>query len=185
LLGLCLLVAVVTAPISSAVSSAGGATNRLDGVALGPIVLAGVLLAPLIEELTFRLTVAPFRAWWLVVSAAGLVLVDVWVGLVAFALAVSVALVGPLRRRVAAGWTRRFPLVFYGSAMLFGLVHASNWSLDHPALAVALVPLLVLPQALIGVVLGYARVTMGLLRSMMLHAAYNGSLLLLAVALVR
>jgi hypothetical protein len=176
---------VVTGPISSAVSSAGGATNRLDDVRLGPIILAGVLLAPLVEELTFRLTVAPFRAWWLVLSSAGLVLVDVRVGLVAVVVALAIALIRPLRRRVAAGWARHFALVFYGSAVIFGLVHASNWVLDRPGLAVVLVPLLVLPQALIGVVLGYARVTMGLLRSMLLHAAYNGSLLLLAAALTR
>ena len=43
-----------------------------------------------------------------------------------------------------------------------------------------MLPLLVLPQGLIGVVLGYTRVRMGLRWSMLLHASYNGTVLGLA-----
>jgi hypothetical protein len=183
LLGLCLLIALITGPLSAVVSSVGEAENRLDDVAPLYVVIVGVFLAPLLEELTFRLPVGPLRPWWLLVSAVGLGSIDLRLGAVALLLAGVAVAVAPIRRAVLTFWHDQFPLVFFGSAVLFGVVHATNWHLGRPGLAFIILPLLVLPQALIGIVLGYTRVRMGLRGSMLLHGAYNGTVLGLAALL--
>ena len=92
------------------------------------------------------------------------------------------AYMASLRRRAEGLWARRFPLLFWGSAVLFGLVHAFNWELGGRGWrAVALVPLLVLPQTGLGLVLGAARVRLGYLGAVLLHASYNATILALTL----
>jgi hypothetical protein len=183
MLGLCLLIALVTGPLTAVVSAVGDADNRLDDVAPLVVVIVGVLLAPVLEELTFRLPLAPLRPWWLLVSALCVASVDLRLGLVALVVAGAVVAYRPLRRAVVRFWEQRFAAVFFGSAVAFGIVHATNWHFGRPILAVVMLPLLVLPQGLIGVVLGYTRVRLGLRWSMLLHASYNGTILGLAALL--
>jgi hypothetical protein len=102
---------------------------------------------------------------------------------VALVAAIVIVACGPLRRAVLRFWRDHFPVVFFGSAVVFGFVHATNWHFDRPSLAFVLLPLLVLPQGLIGVVLAYTRVRMGLRGSMLLHASYNATVLGLAALL--
>ena len=64
-------------------------------------------------------------------------------------------------------------------ALAFSLVHLFNFPADQLAMALPLV----LPQFVIGAILGYTRVTYGLWASILLHALHNGafiSLVLLA-----
>jgi Type II CAAX prenyl endopeptidase Rce1-like len=183
LLGLCLLIALATGPLTAVVSAVGDADNRLDDVAPLVVVILGVLAAPVLEELTFRLPLGPLRPWWLLVSALCLGSVDPRLGLAALVVAVTVVACRPLRRAAVRFWAERFPAVFFGSAVAFGLLHVTNWHFGRPLLAFVMLPLLVLPQGLIGVVLGYTRVRMGLRWSMLLHATYNGTVLGLAALL--
>ena len=81
------------------------------------------------------------------------------------------------RTRAAASWERRFGIVVYGSALAFALAHASNWNVEWGWLALALLPLLVAPQMGIGLLLAYARVKLGLIGSILIHAAYNATLI--------
>lgn len=69
-----------------------------------------------------------------------------------------------------------FKYAFYISAILFGVIHISNFEFNPQVLLLA--PLLVAPQIVIGVFLGYIRVKLGLLWSILLHAAYNTVLFL-------
>ncbi|MFI8605767.1 CPBP family intramembrane glutamic endopeptidase [Cellulophaga baltica] len=68
-----------------------------------------------------------------------------------------------------------FSYAYYGSVFLFGAVHLTNFETyaDHLWLA----PILVLPQTAAGIFLGFARVKLGLVWSMLLHALHNGILL--------
>lgn len=70
--------------------------------------------------------------------------------------------------------SRYFRFVFYGAALSFGVVHLSNF----PNLADIwfLTPLLISPQVVLGLFLGYLRVRFGLGWAMAFHGAYNGIL---------
>jgi hypothetical protein len=70
-----------------------------------------------------------------------------------------------------------FRIAFYVLAIVFGLVHLSNFPMTKNVLLFA--PILVLPQILLGGYLGFIRVRFGLIWSIALHAAYNGTLLLI------
>ena len=65
-----------------------------------------------------------------------------------------------------------FPFAFYLSVVAFGFVHLFNFEAYDQYLWLA--PLLVLPQLISGVFLAFVRVRMGLLYSIVLHAAFNG-----------
>ena len=72
---------------------------------------------------------------------------------------------------------KSFRIGFYVFAVLFGLVHISNFTMTTNVLLLA--PILVLPQTLLGGYLGFIRVRFGLGWSMALHACYNGVLMLI------
>ena len=64
-----------------------------------------------------------------------------------------------------------FKYAFYISVFLFGLVHIGNFGeIDGYYL---LIPVLVAPQVSAGIFLGFIRTKLGLVWSMLLHAAHN------------
>ncbi|MPY92065.1 MAG: CPBP family intramembrane metalloprotease [Acidimicrobiia bacterium] len=177
----CLATVLLTAPVAILGSEVSGAGNRIEDVPSGVLVVLALVVAPLLEETAFRLPLAPFRPLWLAIAGAAVAFLVPPYGVVLFGLAVAVAAVPRLRQGTATLWERRFPIVFWTSAVLFGLLHTFNWELDGLGWrAVALVPLLVLPQTGLGLVLGAARVRLGLGGSILLHAAYNGTILAFA-----
>lgn len=72
---------------------------------------------------------------------------------------------------------KAFRNAFYIFAILFGLVHLSNYT-NITSTIVILTPILVAPQLLLGFYFGYIRVRFGLHWSIALHATYNGILML-------
>lgn len=70
---------------------------------------------------------------------------------------------------------RYFPWIFYASAIIFGAVHLSNFEMNDQLIWLS--PLLILPQVSAGVFLGFIRIKLGLLWSILLHAAFNTLLL--------
>lgn len=70
-----------------------------------------------------------------------------------------------------------FRIGFYVFAIIFGLVHLSNFTITKNVILLA--PILVLPQILLGGYLGFIRVRFGLGWSIALHGCYNGILVLL------
>ncbi|WP_298918839.1 CPBP family intramembrane glutamic endopeptidase [uncultured Algimonas sp.] len=145
----------------------------------------GVILAPIVEELLFRSWLGGRRACIIglpVLLSFYAVSMAVAVGIpamtaLAMAGGLSALIYGVARRflrlsvseQKAARW-RLFPAAFYGSAMLFGLLHLTNFDggLSSPVMLIA-----VLPQALVGLVLGYVRMRFGLFAAMIFHALYN------------
>lgn len=67
-----------------------------------------------------------------------------------------------------------FKWLYYLSALLFGLVHASNYELTESQNL--LIPLIILPQLFLGFILGFVRVRYGFFYCVLLHAVYNGCL---------
>jgi membrane protease YdiL (CAAX protease family) len=72
---------------------------------------------------------------------------------------------------------KSFKIAFYAFAIIFGLIHLSNFKVTQNVLLLA--PFLVAPQILLGGFFGFIRVRFGLNWSIALHACYNGTLMLI------
>lgn len=147
----------------------------------GVLVVAVVIAAPVGEELAFRgwLTGRPQALWLLgcgLVATALLAAVSAQVHETAaslgFVALVPVALAGwwALRKRSEVpGWfVAGFPAIFAMTTLAFGLSHLAN----YPVISLALLPM-VLPQLWAGLVLGFVRMRIGLVASMLIHAIAN------------
>jgi membrane protease YdiL (CAAX protease family) len=144
-----------------------------------------VVLAPIGEELIFRswLSGRPghVAAGAVLLAAIGYLLMAdlkahplLLLGALAGGLVLAIGLAVGLRRRAPfALFARNFAWFFFASAAAFALVHLSNYS---SGAAPVLLPL-VLPQLLVGLILGYARVTYGLWSNILLHVMHNGLLI--------
>lgn len=71
---------------------------------------------------------------------------------------------------------KTFKAAFYIIAILFGLVHLSNYTITNNVLF--LTPILIAPQTILGGYFGYIRVRFGLSWSILLHACYNAFFML-------
>lgn len=147
-----------------------------------------VLIAPVGEEIVFRgwLTGRVRALWllaWALVAGALLAMVNYHVAELPAALGVvAIGLIAPtgwwfLRRRGVLGWFEAaFPYLVWLSILIFGLSHLTN----YPQLSWALLPM-ILPQLWAGLVLTYARMRIGLMASVLIHAAANGTAISLAL----
>lgn len=169
-----------------------------EGLSAREIAFAAIVIAPLIEETAFRLWLAPLRSAFLVTSGLVLLLFISGEGLSYLIIVPAAALVvigiaarpgrsdapeaRPQRQALSGAWNDRFPIVFYGSAVVFGLVHLFNYDLGvADSLDLTLAPLLIAPQLAGGFVLAYTRVRLGFWYAVGNHAVYNAILTLPAV----
>jgi hypothetical protein len=164
--------------------------NELSKLRLGPTELAAIIvILPLGEEIAFRCWLSG-RAGHMLASLIFIVSLTILVFsgsqphpiLVLGDLVITALLawgaVFWLRHRQAMGFfARHFAWFYFASSVVFALAHLSNYS-QIPVLI--LLPLVV-PQLLVGLVLGYARVTYGLWSDMLLHMIHNGLLIGLVV----
>ncbi len=172
----------------------------LKHLGVSPIVgLAGsrlwisVLLAPVAEELTFRLPLR-YSEINLTISALIVVLFTVrrlllklgifglatrWLWSAVFALLVAsvvhvVLRTEPVKRFTTRIWFGHFRAVVYISCFAFGLFHLTNYRFSSfSAETLVLAPLLVLPQIIGGFILAFTRIRLGIIWCIVLHAATN------------
>jgi len=184
-------------PIAVAAATASGAEHRLNLQAIPW--LQALLWAPIVEELVFRYSLRRIgHALWLVPVATGIMLAGP--GTTSILILLTVLLIcwspwyGPGRmpsaqRSGGRSWSLRlryralFPWVFHAASLAFAGVHLHNFNLQQTGLW--LLPLLVLPQWLTGLVLGWMRVRRGIGAAMLLHGLFNGGPLLLVWLLLR
>jgi len=69
-------------------------------------------------------------------------------------------------------WVTYFHYFFYFTALVFAIVHIGNYS-NTGILFYIMAPLLVVPQFIIGISLGYIRLKLGFVWSILLHGLYN------------
>ena len=199
--GLYLIGMLFAGAVASLGAKVSGATNLLDEMRkststlegrLTLLALAGIL-APLWEETAFRLPLAPFHVARVLPSLAlvGVLMVPskspvvqwlIGAPLVVAALVCVVALVSKSwNARVAAWWSQHFRWILTLSILGFGFAHAGNYqfSAQKPG-TLLLIPLLVAPQLIAGVLLAYARLKLGFWFAVLLHSGVN-TVLMLAV----
>jgi hypothetical protein len=160
-----------------------------------------VVFVSVIEELTFRLplrhsginlTISALLFAFSVVdlllkfSSFGLVTTKerlLWGAIFAILVASVVfvlLLIEPVKRLTRNIWVDHFRSVVYASCFAFGLVHLFNYRFTSlTAATLLLAPLLVLPQIISGFVFAFARMRLGLIWCIVLHAAHNLVLLLI------
>lgn len=177
-------------PLAVAAMDSSGAVHRMNVDNLPW--LGALLWAPVVEELLFRHGLRrPVQMLW-VVPLAGVALFlgpGGWTGAMV-ALAVALAAWQVRRHPMpAARWRpalRRyawaFPVVFHLSTAAFAGLHLANFSLN--AMSPWLMPLLVLPQWMTGLVLGWLRVRTGLADAMLLHAIFNAGPMVMVYTIV-
>lgn len=159
------------------------------------LLVGSLVSAPLFEELAYRwgLRFSPVRTavslglivfYWLpyggtystgsvmkVIGEPGFYLMlglGVVVGLTAF----SLFRMAYFEQRVGHWWERHFGLIFYLSALLFGLMHIFNVS-SLSLTVVTLAPLITSQQILLGLFNGYVRMKYGFVQAIVQHALFN------------
>jgi len=174
-------------PIAVLAAGMGGATHRLD-IENIPW-LTALLWAPIAEELVFRYGLRRLKYVLLLMPLAVAAMLSGpsltgGLFLTAF-LMVSWLPYGmgwrSARTPLPWSWRRRylerFPWAFHLSSVIFSAVHLHNFNLGQTPWW--LLPLLVLPQWVTGMVLGWLRVRRGIGASILLHGDFNGGPLLL------
>lgn len=82
---------------------------------------------------------------------------------------------GPLP--LFCGFPKAFKWIFYGFALAFGYMHIFNYDTTNINIWL-LSPILVAPQIVLGLFLGYIRMHFGLIYAMLFHAFYNAILVI-------
>jgi hypothetical protein len=129
-----------------------------------------IIFAPIFEEPIFRLHLDLTKKsilWSLGVSI--FLVFDFWIAVAALWIYLIWLFV-----RVSRNNPPSLKLVVYSSAILFGLVHLSNFtSLDY-ATQFYLIPLLIGAQVFVGLVISFIRLRYGMKWAMIYHGVYNG-----------
>jgi len=76
-----------------------------------------------------------------------------------------------------------FKYIFYGFAIVFGYIHILNYETTMGVLMAS--PILVAPQICLGLILGYLRVKLGLIYSILLHMLYNACIIIPSVLFLK
>jgi membrane protease YdiL (CAAX protease family) len=163
--------------------------NAIDKLDLGPgWLLLIIVVLPIGEELAFRawLSGRPGHVTAIAVLAAAAALAFLSTpqaypilaaGSLIIGIVLAIGLLFWLRHHPPFPFfSRHFPWFYFAGAVVFAAAHLGNYD----GAALALLPL-VIPQLLVGLILGYARVTYGLWSDMLLHMLHNGLLISLVV----
>ena len=148
-----------------------------------PLSFKLIFFIPIIEETVFRLSLK-FSKQNIFLSLAALqfiLLYHTYSLFVLIIISLTTALIPYMRlipetfySRLGLIWKNYFPLVYYGLAICFGLVHLSNFQNLRIA-HYLLFPLIVSNQIIMGLIFGYVRVTFknGFIYSILLHFLIN------------
>lgn len=164
-------------------------SNEFESIELGFAWIAVIVVtAPLAEELAFRgwlsgtlgaMLGSPIAALGCFLIA-GAILAPAYVGMMwagAVLVASGAGLAYWLRNHGPYRWfVLAFPALFWLGALAFAAIHLGNYEDTEQMLWP-----LVIPQFLAGILFAYARVTHGLLSSILLHMLHNGTFVALVL----
>lgn len=151
-----------------------------------PLTIYVILIDPILEELIFRLPLR-FTSYNILISIS-LLLLFLSKNNIYLVLSISLAMVIfgyflytntlNIKSHLEYLWKYHFTIIFYLFAIFFGLLHISNYKVVTPIQYLLLV-LLVLPQIVGSLIMGYVRVKYcnGIIITIMIHILYNLSAL--------
>ncbi|NQY30560.1 MAG: CPBP family intramembrane metalloprotease [Flavobacteriaceae bacterium] len=142
-------------------------SNELMQLPAIAIILVGALIIPFLEELIFRSYLRLKHNYLLqpllyITSFTGKTNKE------------------KLKTFIENNWGKFYTSIFYISALIFALVHLSNFEDINEILL--FIPILIAPQFIVGLLAGYLRVKFGLLWGVILHGLHN--LILLSLSLI-
>ncbi len=144
-----------------------------------PKILIAVAIAPIVEELFFRLLLIVnkrnlllFSLMSLLLSIYSLFKVHYYQSIVLFILSTFAVILSAKDAGFKKMATRYYPIYFYAIAIIFGLGHFTNYN-GITGFLYLWIPLLVLPQIIMGLYLGYIRVNYGIIYSILFHMIIN------------
>lgn len=167
--------------------------HKIETLSDEPMMLAmmAVVLAPVLEEAIFRLPMkysyvriglaigialsllsSMVESKMLLVAITGGVLFSVF--LFQF---INERRGNALNAKLEPLWKEHFYLPFWFFTIAFAFLHLTNFGASFP---IYLAPFLVLPQFVIGIILGYVRTGYGFIYAVLFHAVHNGILVGLA-----
>jgi membrane protease YdiL (CAAX protease family) len=146
------------------------------------VFLSMVFLAPIIEELLFRLILKPkFQNLLIFLIFSGILAISflvrkafiLFIIFLLLSVFCFIILISKKKfRKVQVYFLAHFPLLFYTSSVFFGFVHITNYEPFNYKL-ILIMPILVLPMILIGIILGFIRMKFGITYSVLLHSMIN------------
>ncbi len=177
----------ILGPITASIAREYEITHKLD--ILNIPWLTAIFWAPIVEEMVFRYGfIRPSEAILLAPLFVSVLLIGpkAWTILV-LVLAISALIFlfflknkdkNKFVNYVSKKTNRHFPWIFHSMTILFASIHLCNFSLNK--VAYWIFPILVLPQWITGLVLGWVRVHYGISSSILLHSLFNlGPILLI------
>lgn len=186
LFGIYLGMALLTVPLALIVCHLSGITQQSVNLNFLEKLFLIVLLAPVYEEILFRslLKIKKINAILFVIVISGIIFYDSTKSNTAYIVFFSIILIMLLsallvlkKDRIKSFVEKHFAYLFYSSASLFGLLHATNFSGD-PWKLIAFSFVLGGPQIVLGIILGYIRMNYGLFYSILFHTVVNSMALL-------
>lgn len=138
-------------------------TKLMNQYPISIIILLVVVIIPFIEELIFRLYLR-FKYNYI---AQSILLVSSVTG---------AQNKSKLEIFLKNFWSKNFKAIFYLSAILFGYVHLFNY--EYSTTILLLSPILIAPQVIIGLFLGYLRMKYNLVLGYFMHAIHNAIFLI-------
>lgn len=148
------------------------------------------IFAPVLEELIFRWHLRDLygTVYFIFLSLAGLMIsqvnsVLIQLGIIITALVAAVLVIEFLKKKgkwyAIRVWKKNYPFIFYYTAIIFGLIHLSNYkelTIADPSFV-----FYIASQAFGGLSLSYLRIKYGLGYSILFHACFNFVCVLLAI----
>jgi len=145
-----------------------------------------VILAPLLEELVFRFPLR-YRRGAIFLLVLCISMISFYVFQNTFSQKINATISGTIAimgiifigtlsnksglERISQFLKDYYPWIFYMTAMMFAFAHIFNY--DLPDDRWYLTPILVLPQLILGLFLGYVRLRYGIWASILMHAMNN------------
>ena len=183
LFGIYLLGAILLAAVASIICKI-FSINHTTLIMPLKLVLIGIFLAPIYEEILFRLLLRfSVKNYFIFFNTLFLLTVTsfLYQKYIFFIALLSILILSLIIYFIVKSnnnfFTRiKFKYYFYTTTLLFGLIHLFNFSGNNYAIIIFSI-VLVSPQIFLGLILGYIRMKYGILYSIFFHMIVNMSLL--------
>jgi len=147
--------------------------------------LVGVFLAPIYEEILCRLglVLSKKNYYFLLICLFTLVIVELvrvrylLSGIFLFLFIILFCINFTNKSNLKFLFIKYFRFIFWFSALLFGLLHATNFQ-GNTLVILLFSPLLCFPQIIMGLILGYIRMNYGFIYGVLIHFVINSIMLL-------